>query len=109
MSLVITASKTTFAHQPLGNRVHGNEFDIVLVRVTHLREHFPETCEFYLVRVNVVLINLIGDNHELIFVTNLNNVLNIVPPKNLASGISRVDHDHGSEIDAQILRVFDSL
>ena len=88
--------------------MHGNELDVVLVGVTHLCKNFPKTCEFNLVRVNIVLVDFIGNNYDLVFVTNLDDLFDILSPQNLSSGISWVDHDHCSKVDAQVLCVFNS-
>lgn len=89
--------------------MHGNELYVILVGVTHLCKNLPKTCELNLIRVNIVLVDFISNNDDLVFKANFDDLFNIVPPKNLSSGIARVDHYHCSEVDTQVLGIFNSL
>jgi len=86
-----------------------DELDVVSVGVSQLRQYLTEGDERLLFRVDVGLIHLVGDNHDFVFVTNLYDVFNVLSLQDLAGWVSRVYHNHASEINPKVFGVCDSL
>jgi len=59
--------------------------------------------------VDVVLIHLIGNDQNIVLVANVNNLLNVALRENLASGVSRIDHNDASNVNACLLCISDLL
>ena len=55
--------------------------------------------EFGTLLIYVVLINLISDDHDVLLVANIDDLLNVFLRENLTSGVTWVDHYDAPKLD----------
>ena len=94
MSFHVATTKSTLSKHALRDRVHGDKLDFFAKGGTHLVQDLAHRDEFFAFLVNVLLVDLVGHDHDVLSVTHANDRLEVFTSHDLSSGIARVDHDN---------------
>mmetsp|Transcript_14532 Transcript_14532/g.24802 ORF Transcript_14532/g.24802 Transcript_14532/m.24802 type:complete len:422 (-) Transcript_14532:368-1633(-) len=110
VSLHVASSETAFAHEAFGDGVHGDEFDVVPVGLSHLVQHPSEADEgAFLLVVDIVLVDLVRQHDQVLLVGNLEDVFDVFAAEHISGGVAGVDDDDGAQVDAEVLGRLDPL
>lgn len=90
--------------------MHRNELNFIRVNPPHLVEHLAHGNErMCLWVVDVILVDLISDNQDVVFVTKSDNLPQISLIHNLSSRVAGVDNNDSTSIETIFLSLYNFI
>jgi len=109
MSLHVSTTETALAEHTLRDGVHGDELELAGEWLAHLVKDFPHGDELLALGVDVLLVHLVSQDHNIVTMANTNDVLQVLTAHHLPSWVAGVDNNDGTWCEAFRLARFDLL
>lgn len=105
VGLEVATTEAALSHHAFRHGVEGDQLDRVAVGLAQIVEGLAHGDELGRVLVDVGLVDLVREDHDAVLVAQLDDGGEVLLLHNLASGVSRVDHDDGTGAEALLNRL----
>lgn len=108
VELEVTSSSAALTEEALGGGVEGDELD-VLGLLTEVEDDLSEGLELVAGSVDVGLVDLIGQDADLLLGAETDDILNVLAREALAGGVTGVDGGEGLDLETLLLGLVEGL